>query len=499
MTGVTLLRERAKALWPLAAVSGGAAVGLAATRLSTPLVVLVGLLGLMGAAVVVAAPEIGLLAIVFSSYLNLSEVLLRRFGGPFSLMDLLIPLVGLAVLAQWFWRRSPPNGWLRPALLVAVYGLAGGLSLLTARDPGRTLEGLMQLAKDGLVAVLVVILIQRAVALRRVLWALLAAGLLMATISVHQHVTENFGADYWGLAIDPVSYERTAFRVVGPIGDPNYYGMVLLVLIPVALDRIAGSRGMVARALAVAALAMCSLAIVFTYSRGALVALLAMLALLVLIRRPRPRHILAVVALAALMSPLVPATYVQRMGTVFQKMGALVGTITRPSEATAIEDASFRGRLSENLVAVRMLLDHPVAGIGLDNYPIRYQDYSQELLLDPRGEDRAPHNLYLEVAAETGIVGLLAFGTVLWGIFRGILSARRSLRDPELARIRGMVDAVAVAFTGWLVSSLFLHASHTRYFWLLAGIALALPRVAETEAAATTRIGGDSSLSPQSY
>lgn len=497
MTGVTLLRERAKALWPLAAVSGGAVIGLLATRISTPLVALVALLGLLAAAVVVAAPEIGLLAIVFASYLNLSDVLQQRFGGPVSLLQLLIPLVGLAVLAQWFWRRSLPTGWPRSALLVTVYGLAGVLSLLTARDPGRTIEGLIELAKDGLLVVLVVILIQRAATLRRVLWALLAAGLLMATISVHQHVTENFGSDYWGLATGPVTYAggtQLAYRVTGPVGDPNYYAMILLALIPIALDRVTGSRRPMARVLALATLGACSLTIVFTYSRGALVALLAMLALLVLVRRPRLRHVLAAIVVAVLLLPLVPATYVQRMGTIFQKMGAVVVTITQPAEATWIEDQSFRGRLSENLVAARMFLDHPLVGVGFDNYSGRYQDYSQRLLLDPRSENRAPHNLYLEIAAETGIVGLFAFGTVLWVLFRGILLARRSLQDQALGEIRGMMDAVTIALTAWLIASLFLHAAHTRYFWLLAGIALALPRAAENETAAVERGGGGASL-----
>lgn len=496
MTGGTLLRGRAKAIWPTAAAGAGAAIGLLATYFSTPLVVLVALLGLLGAVAILVAPEIGLLAIAFTSYLNLSDVVLRRFGGPFSLMDLLIPLVGLAVLAQWFWQRRPPTGWLRPALLVAIYGLAAALSLLAARDAGRTLEGLVELAKDGLVVVLVVILIQRAATLRRVLWALLAAGLLMATISVHQQVTGNFGSDYWGLASQPVTYaaqQQVAHRVAGPVGDPNRYGLILLVLVPIALDRVTGSRGPLARAVALAALVVCSLAIVFTYSRGALVALLAMLALLVLVRRPRPRHLLAAVAVAALLSPLVPDTYVQRMGTVFQKMGTLVGTITQPAQASGIEDQSFRGRLSENLVAARMFLDHPVAGIGLDNYPGRYQDYSQELLIDSRSEERAPHNLYLEVAAETGTVGLLAFGAILWVVLRGILAARRSLAGAELKEIRGMIDALTIALVGFLTGSLFLHATHTRYFWLLAAIALTLPRVAETEAAATAQVGdGDS-------
>lgn len=477
---VTSLAGWAKARWLAVAAGAGAAVGLLATRVSTPPLMLVAAVGLLGAATIVAVPELGLLAIVFSTYVRLSQVLAGHFSSTLTLMKLLVPGVALAVLIQWLWRGRRPEGWLQPALLAAAYCVAGILSLPAAVDLDRALGGLAALAKNGIVLVLVVILIQRGATLRRVVWTLLAAGLLMGTFSVHQYMTGNSGFDYWGLALEPghfASPTGAVHRVVGPIGDPNRYGLILLVLIPFAIDRIAGSRRPVPRILALATLGVCSMSIVFTHSRGAFVALVGMLASLVVIRRPRPRYVVAALVVAAMLSPLLPSSYIQRIQT-------LAVAITRPQETIGFEDFSMRGRLSENLAAVQMFLDHPLVGVGLNNYPVRYQDYSQEILLDPRSTERATHNLYLETAAETGIVGLLALGVLLWVVFRGILVARRTLREPELAEIRGMVDAVAIGLLGFLAGSLFLHAAHARYFWLLAGIALALPRVAASELAA---------------
>lgn len=481
---MTSLQGWAKARWLAVATAGGAAVGLLATRISTPVVILAGAIGLLLVAAIFAAPELGLLALVFATFANLSDVLIGHFGAPPTLMKVLIPVVALAVLVQWLWRGRRPQGWLKPALLAGAYCLAGILSLPAAVDLDRALASLTDLAKNGIVLVLVVVMIQRGATLRRVIWALLAAGLLMGTFSVHQYLSGNSGFDYWGLALEPGHYSApsgAAQRVVGPIGDPNRYGMILLVLIPLAIDRIAGSRRPVTRILALAALVVCSLSIVFTHSRGAFVALVGVLAFLLIIRRPRPRYVVAALVVAALLSPLVPSSYIDRIET-------LTAAITRPHETISFQDSSFRGRFSENLAAVLMFLGHPLTGVGLDNYPVRYQDYSQQIMLDPRSTQRATHNLYLETAAETGIVGLLAFGAVLWVLFRGILIARRTLRDPELAEIRGMVDAVTIALLGFLTGSLFLHAANARYFWLLVGITLALPRVAANELAALRQV-----------
>lgn len=489
----TLVRRSVTLRWLITAAAAGVAAGLLATRVSTPPLVLAAAVGLLGAAAIVAVPELGLLALAFSTFVNLSGVLTGHFDAPVTLMTLLVPVVALAVLAQWFWRRRPPEGWLRPALLVATFGVAGILSLLAATDPARTLDGLARIAKDGIIAVLVVTLIHRGATLRRVLWTLLAAGLLMGTISVHQHLTGNFAFDYWGLASEPRTWggsDQAVHRVTGPIGNPNSYGLILLILVPIAVDRLACRGRLAPRILALWALVVCSLSIVFTYSRGAFVALVAMLAFLLIVRRPRLRGVLIAAGVAALLMPLVPSSYVHRMAT-------LVGAIRQPEETIGVQDASLRGRLSENLAAGQMFLDHPLIGVGLGNYPVRYQDYSQQLMLDSRSTERSPHSLYLEIAAETGIVGLLALGIILWVPIRCILDARRSLRDPKLAEIRGMADAIAIGLLGYLVGSFFLHATHMRYFWLLAGIALALPRVASTELAALRLESGEDGLSPR--
>jgi O-antigen ligase len=146
-------------------------------------------------------------------------------------------------------------------------------------------------------------------------------------------------------------------------------------------------------------------------------------------------------------------------------------------------EISLRGRLSENTVAWMMFSDHPILGVGLDNYPALYQQYSRQLGLDPRLEPRDPHNLYLEIASQLGLVGLAVFGVLVWFMFRGLLQAHRDFRAGAMKDYAEMTAAFAIAMFGYLSAALFLHSAYDRYFWLLFGIGLALPQVARHELA----------------
>ena len=82
----------------------------------------------------------------------------------------------------------------------------------------------------------------------------------------------------------------------------------------------------------------------------------------------------------------------------------------------ALDEDAFRGECSENLSALHMFLDHPINGVGLGCYSRHYQEYASRLGMDPRPR-RNPHNLYLQVAAETGSLGVLGLLALVGSVF----------------------------------------------------------------------------------
>src|SRR5207302_2335578 len=116
--------------------------------------------------------------------------------------------------------------------------------------------------------------------------------------------------------------------------------------------------------------------------------------------------------------------------------------------------------------AVGMAIDHPIFGVGVANFVNYYPDYG-----DSQGLDHA-HNIFLNMLAERGLLGLAAFGLVLVAMFRSLLSALRSAHSSvDLT----LVAALIAVFAGFLAHSM-LDVSYYDYkilllFWLLVGVA----------------------------
>jgi O-antigen ligase len=122
-----------------------------------------------------------------------------------------------------------------------------------------------------------------------------------------------------------------------------------------------------------------------------------------------------------------------------------------------------------------MFKEHPVLGIGLGNYARRYLAYAQRLGLDKVGEVRQAHNRYMEVAVESGLVGLTAFGAMLIVALWRLWPLRRRLVAAGRADDVVTVACVGGAFMGYLAAAAFLHASWMGHFGFLLGLVLALP------------------------
>ena len=99
-------------------------------------------------------------------------------------------------------------------------------------------------------------------------------------------------------------------------------------------------------------------------------------------------------------------------------------------------DASFyQTRLPWIKNTTAMIADHPVLGVGRGNWPMVYPVYAraygdphmdtQERRIDEVRVSKlyvnAAHNDWLQITAETGILGLGAFGWLMWGILRSVV------------------------------------------------------------------------------
>lgn len=458
------------------AIAFGAISGFFTVDFNNPAYILFGLVGLVAFIVTIVSVEFGLLFLVFITYARVSDIVVHFHGAP-SVAQAFIALLLLTVLIRWVVFKEKPIGWEMPAILLGLYGLVGLASVITAENTDLVLYKLSNYIKDVLVTLVVVVLIKRPPILRSVSWALLSAGIFMGTLSVYQYMTGTFTNNYGGFAqtdFQNIVGETNNYRLGGPIGDANFYAQIMLVLVPIALERMLHERKFAIKILAGWAAVVTLLTVIFTFSRGGFVGLAISLIILAYFNPPRPVDMVFLLGLGIGLSFFVPATYFDRILSLNSLLPGQNG-----GGINIREDKSIQGRASQVLTAWSMIRQYPLLGVGMNNFSSRYQEFSKEIGLAPSASARSLHNLYLEVAAETGILGFSSFFMIIWLTIRSILNAWKIFRDELADDYANLTGGLAAGVGGYLMAAFFVHAAYPRQFYLLIGIVFALPIIAE--------------------
>lgn len=311
--------------------------------------------------------------------------------------------------------------------------------------------------------------------LRVVILSIVAAAAFLGAISIIQVATKSYDNAFFGFAeiaedraLELASGERSSPRVGGPFREKNRYAQMLLVTLPLAFVSRSWHRRPY---LNVVAMAVIASAAALTVSRGALLALVAMAASAVLLRVISVKSTAAVAGLMCVGLVLVPG-YLERI------QGSI--SIIQGLESNESVDGSTLSRVTENIAAVNVFRDHPVAGVGKRGYGGVYEAYAERIGLNVREGSRQPHNLLLGIAAETGLLGLVTFLAVVG------LSLRRLLAIATHKAVlpgQKLAAAFVVSLVGYLGTGIFLHLSFERYLWIplvCADVFVRLSHIAQT-------------------
>ena len=346
---------------------------------------------------------------------------------------------------------------------------------------------------------LVVNVIREYATLRRATWALLLAGGFMGGLSVFQHVTHTETSNYGGLAMlgaeldfNPVGRRATVswadatnlhpqgatstaagvqFRSAGPIGEPNRYAQMLVVLLPLGALRFRRERSRALRWLALACAALVFGGIMLTFSRGAMFTAVVLFGLLAYFRFIRPLHVfVAAIGLSLLVLALDPRAAV-RFASLEGVKTLLTHKAAGYSEASGgqagVPDSSVAKRYVLNVAAWHVFLDHPILGVGPGHFGEYYSmPYGNHVGLIEIEKRYRGHNLYLETLAETGILGLASFLAIILATMHGLWKIRKRLQY-EGSEFSDAAMAFFLCLVAYLISAIFAHLSYQRYLWLL--------------------------------
>lgn len=414
-------------------------------------------------------PNLGMAALIMVIFIQFQRVVTEFHDLPGPGEPLVAFLLGVVVIRFVIFSERPVS-WMRNSFILVVYLAFLVISVLSAGQLSPALEELLDVVQNLVIASIILYFIQDSGSLKSAIWAIIMAGAFMASITVFQRLTGTYGNDYWGFG----GWEYSGYvgrpRLSGPYATPNPYAQVLVLIFILALDRLWHDKSMWLRGLAGYASIVCALALIFTDSRGGFANLVFTLIIFFLFNRPNLTALLTVFLIGVVIFQFMPVNYTDRLLTL---------TELNPfqSNPQQIQDESFRGRTSENLAAWRMFLDHPILGVGLNNYSYYYQSYSREIGLDNRREARDPASLYLQLLADQGLVGIVVFISILVSVFIGLHRAYKGFRLNGKPDEMYISIALFAALAGYMFMALYRNNAYTNVFWVLIAICMSAKQV----------------------
>lgn len=420
-------RHRRLVLSMLGLAATGAAVG--AASVLAPHAVLVALLALT----VVGA------AVVRVEWAAMAYVALEPWGDV--LRDVhpsAIKVAGALLLASWLVRlvRDPRPAGLRHPAVVAVAALVTVVLASFAVHGADPSVGLDRATTYAAYAVVVVVLVDT-----------VRTGRPTGAVG-RRLVTVFAGSCTLAGAVALAGFLRNGGRAGGPLEDPNDLAFFLVAALPLLMlgsRRTAHLRAACAVVLVVAILA--------TFSRGALLGLAVALLVAVLLGAVR---LSTAVGVGLVASVAVGALWATHADVVARSI----------EEKSSIAAANVASRATTATMAARMTADSPLLGQGPGGFAEAAPRFVPPGAADV--DETVAHQMYLDVGAELGLLGLAAFLAALAYAVRGALRARRSKDRAPLAH------AVLISFAGVLAAACFLSEQVYLPVWLLVALGAAL-------------------------
>ncbi len=319
--------------------------------------------------------------------------------GAFAGLNISVMTLALAALyAMWLSKalvgRSGPT---RPALNASIplilYLAFAGISVVAARDVVLSGYELFLLFQVLILFIYLVATVRTREQVRflvtTVVLALVVESLIIIALAF---VGESIwlGRVFMRVDHDPGMGLRS-MRVGGTVGSPNDAAMYLDMALTIALGLLLASVGRWTKILTLLAFGLGSAALVLTFSRGGWIGFFIAVSVVLLVAWRRGWLSASI--------PILAGFAVLVVGVALQ--GPLI-------EALFAEDAgSAYSRVALIQIALRVVQDNPLLGIGLNNFSLVLKEYVTPEF--SRNWIYTVHNKFLLVLAETGIGGLAAF------------------------------------------------------------------------------------------
>lgn len=390
-------------------------------------------------------PYVGVLAWSWIGYMNPHRLTWgAAYEFPFAQVVAVATLIGFTIFVLR--GKLPKFAWTSETVLLILLWIFFTLTTFYAIKPELSWPELGHISKVLLMTFLTIILIDDEKKLRYLI--------LLIAFSI------GFYGFKGGLYTLATSGHSMVLGPGGSIGDNTAIGLALNMVLPMLYFLAKSEKNVWLQMILKVAFYLSIIAIIGTYSRGALLGLLVVLSLIFLKFRFRYKLLFAVLltALSPILWHTLPQEWVNRMETI----------------QTYKSDGSAMSRIQAWNTAWNLAVDRPYTGGGFSaiNDEEIYDTYEEYTTTGPNGlrvRKSGVHSIYFEVLGENGFI---TFGIFVALLASSILSARKiekkfKTKNPDpLFYYASMLEIGIIAYA---ISGAFLeHASFDLYYHFVA-------------------------------
>ncbi|MDR9827884.1 O-antigen ligase family protein [Vibrio sp. FNV 38] len=395
-----------------------------------------------------------ILFVVFS-FFRIHEVIPQLMPFKFPL------LLSLGALASLCWHafvsRTLTLYWHHSMKWLVIFWSLVAIGLVFASNRGIAITSFKSVYWKIIIMTLAIIwIVNNKEQLSQTCWLIIWSGLLVAGVAIYNAQA--------GIGLVEGSRVTIGRSIGSMLGDPNDLALVLLFPLAFSVSFLFNTKlGFPTRAFGLLVTAALSLAIIETQSRGGLLGMLTVFGIFMQ-QSIKSRTLLAFIAVVGIGFIYVAA-----------------GISDRASGGAAEEgiDASAMGRIYAWEAAARMALVNPLTGVGLNNFYFNYYFYSSHW----DGLNHAVHSTWFGVLAETGILGLVIFVTLITSLAR---TAKRSLDllNQQASPSPYLVSAARAVFAGLMgtiVSGTFLTQGFVWPIYILSALIISISTIVQKD------------------
>jgi O-antigen ligase len=303
--------------------------------------------------------------------------------------------------------------------------------------------------------------------LKKIVWFVVIFGAVMGFYGILQWLANPTGI--YGLRRTPQAIP------FGPFVNQHHFAAFMEMTGGVTLGVLFGGKRTRERTLLlVLAVVIMGAAVGFTSSRGGLLAFISVFAFVILMQFLMPKHdapetenghsstrrkiVIAASGLALIVVTLTTILFLGGNDQLLRGTGAI-----RPDDVST-------GRFHFWPIALKIFLDHPIAGAGFDAFGVAFTRYDT---WDGVMRVEQAHNEYLQTLADSGIIGFICILAFIFLLFaKGIatiLSKHGFRKEAALGALGGCFGILVHSFFDFPLRT----HSNTFFFLLLATIATA--------------------------